>query len=69
MLLARLIEELTEPYTDADEDRPTAFWDTRLEIDPCCNVTVGEPVEVTVWFRTDGNFSESDAIFLDLPRE
>ncbi|CAM9881544.1 unnamed protein product [Ascophyllum nodosum] len=29
---------------------------------------MGEPVEVTVWFRTDGTFKESDALFIDLPR-
>lgn len=61
--------ELDEPYTDADEDRLKSFWDTRVEVDPCCDVILGEPLEITVWFRTDGNFTESAALYVDLPRE
>lgn len=57
-----------EPYTRADRDEPKSFYDTRFEITPCCNVT-GEAVEVTLWFRTHGNFSETDAIYFDLPSE
>lgn len=60
--------ESDEPYTTADRDAPTTFYDTRFEITPCCNVT-NEAAEITLWFRTDGNFSETDAIFFDLPSE
>ncbi|CAM9180492.1 unnamed protein product, partial [Hapterophycus canaliculatus] len=60
--------ELDEPYTDADEDRLLSFWDTRIEVDPCCDVILGEPLEITIWFRSDGNFSESIALYVDLPR-
>lgn len=61
--------ELEEPYTDADEDRPKSFWDTRIEVDPCCDVIRGEPLEVTIWFKTDGIFSETDTLYVDLPSE
>ena len=64
-----LVAVVFESYTDADEDRLKTFYYTRLEIDPCCDVVMGEPVEVTVWFRTDGTFKESDALFIDLPSE
>lgn len=56
-----------DPYTDADEDNPKNFWDSRLEIDPCCKVTLGEATEITIWFKTDKDFLESDAIYFDLP--
>lgn len=61
--------ELEEPYTDADEDRLKTFWDTRVEVDPCCDVIRGEPLEVTIWFKTDGDFSETDTLYVDLPSE
>lgn len=57
-----------EPYTEADRDKPKTFWNTRLEITPCCNVSLKE-AEITLWFRTDGNFSGSDALFFELPRK
>lgn len=61
-------ETFDEPYTDADEDRLKNFYNTRLEIEPCCNVALGEPVEVTIWFRTDGPFSKADiTLYIDLP--
>ncbi|CAM9862073.1 unnamed protein product [Ectocarpus sp. 13 AM-2016] len=69
ILSLALGQELDEPYTDADEDRLKSFWDTRVEVDPCCDVILGEPLEITVWFRTDGNFTESVALYVDLPRE
>ncbi|CAM9546733.1 unnamed protein product [Ectocarpus sp. 8 AP-2014] len=68
ILLLALGQELDEPYTDADEDRLKSFWDTRVEVDPCCDVILGEPLEITVWFRTDGNFTEKSALYVDLPR-
>ena len=58
-----------EPYTNADKDRLKTFRDTRLEVDPCCNVTLGEPLEITMWFKTDGEFSNSMVLYVDLPRE
>lgn len=60
-------ELFDEPYTDADEDRLKTFYNTRLEIEPCCKVAWGEPVEVTIWFRTDGSFNEFDTLYIDLP--
>ncbi|CAN0335073.1 unnamed protein product, partial [Pylaiella littoralis] len=68
LLFLALAQELEEPYTDADKDRPKSFWDTKVQVDPCCDVIPGEPLEVTIWFRTDGNFSETDTLFVDLPR-
>lgn len=62
-------KEYDEPYTNADEDRLKTFWDTRLEVDPCCNVTLGEPLEITLWFKTDGDFSDSIVLYVDLPSE
>lgn len=62
------MSETDEPYTDADRDKPRVFWNTRLEIKPCCNVT-REFAEIMLWFKTDRNLSETDAVYFDLPSE
>ncbi|CAM9281512.1 unnamed protein product, partial [Choristocarpus tenellus] len=58
---------VSDPYTIADRDRPKRFWDTKFELVPCCEVT-GEIIELTMFFKTDVNFTANDALVFSLPR-